>query len=166
MPWLPAIDRGRAFGDGAKERRGVVLSLRRKKGKLLRRSQADLLDPHDEPAPSASGEIPEGWATGDILRDGSTRPADAIETPTDETRQNQMSGSQLSSTPSGSSNPWRDPTPQSSQQGRSRQRSYDQASGVIALPDEDVNVWDDSGSEGEENDHSPGEEPESPVSRP
>lgn len=165
MPWLPAVDRGRAFGDGAKERRGVVLSLRRKKGKMLRRSQADLLDPSDDGVPSASGEIPEGWATGDILADGSTRPADAIQTPVDTPGQasRQTSGSQLSSTPS---NPWRDPTPQPSFAiaGRSRQRSYDAASGVIALPEEEINVWDDSGSEGEENDHSPGEEPESPVS--
>jgi hypothetical protein len=67
QPWLPAIDRPRAFGDGAKERRGVVLSLRRKKGKMLRRSQAELLDPVDDA--EEGGEMPEGWSTGDILHD-------------------------------------------------------------------------------------------------
>lgn len=161
-PWLPAIDRPRAFGDGAKERRGVVLSLRRKKGKMLRRSQADLLDPSDERIVEEGGEIPEGWATGDILRDGSTRPSSAINTPRDGDEDQEgegMSGSRLSSTPSSISNPWRDPTPQPPTATQRQQRSYDAASGMIALPDDEVNVWDDSGSEGEDEHH----RAESPV---
>lgn len=175
-PWLPAIDRPRAFGDGAKERRGVVLSLRRKKGKMLRRSQADLLDPSDEQVMEEDGEIPEGWATGDILRDGSTRPASAIYTPPERERSQEGeeereeedgSGGRLSSTPSSILNPWGDPTPSSSSTQRQRQhqqyqqqRSYDASSGMIALPDDEVNVWDDSNSEGEDDHH----EAESPVS--
>lgn len=178
-PWLPAIDRPRAFGDGAKERRGVVLSLRRKKGKMLRRSQADLLDPSDEQVAEEGGEIPEGWATGDILRDGSTRPASAIHTPPErrgdddqegEGEREGESGDNLSRTPSSISNPWGDPTPQPSsssltqrqrqQQQHQQQRSYDASSGMIALPDDEVNVWDDSNSEGEDDHH----ESESPVS--
>ena len=140
---------------------------------MLRRSQADILDPTDEPIREEDGEIPEGWATGDILRDGSTRPTSAIDTPRDvDLDGNQdgepegdgegMSGSRLSSTPSSISNPWRDPTPpqqsQSSSNQARRQRSYDAASGMIALPDDEVNVWDDD-SEGEDEHH----EAESPV---
>lgn len=167
-PWLPAIDRPRAFGDGAKERRGVVLSLRRKKGKMLRRSQADLLDPTDERIAEEDGETPEGWATGDILPDGSTRPSNAINTPTDQELEQEggeqsMSASRISSTPSASSNPWGDPTPQSSTQVQ-RQRSYDPSSGIIAIPD-DVNVSYDSASEGEDEHHHGGFQPESPVSQ-
>jgi hypothetical protein len=167
QPWLPSLDRPRAFGDGAKERRGVVLSLRRKKGKMLRRSQADLLDPPEEGEGEDGGEIPEGWSTGDILRDGSTRPSDAIGEPEDESEQNEgqgqgrMAGSNSNLSTSSSLNPWGEPTPTpmpSQSVGRARQQtSYDPSSGVIALPDEE-NVWDDSGSEGEE------QVQESPVS--
>lgn len=174
-PWLPAIDRGKAFGDGAKERRGVVLSLRRKKGKMLRRSQADLLDPQAEEAEDDDqGEIPEGWATGDILRDGSTRPTSAIQTPARDEEEalsgrggrRRMSGSATTASSSSNANPWRDPTPSASLTPRaSRQRSYDPASGIIALPDEG-NVWDDSGSEGEDGEHDQRGEPESPVCPP
>jgi hypothetical protein len=149
QPWLPAVDRPRAFGDGAKERRGVVLSLRRKKGKMLRRSQAELLDPVDDA--EEGGEMPEGWSTGDILRDGSVRPIDAIGTPEDSDSARQQSTSNLSAT-SSSMNPWGDPTPSpgpSKAFGSTPRKKIpvsDQYSGM----EDEGNVWDDSPSEGEE----------------
>jgi hypothetical protein len=74
-----------------------------------------------------------------------------------------MSTSNLST--SSSLNPWGEPTPSSSQLGLGRpkrQTSYDPSSGVIALPDEE-NVWDDSGSEGEEDGVNAQESPVCPT---
>jgi len=150
QPWLPAVDRPRAFGDGAKERRGVVLSLRRKKGKMLRRSQAELLDPVED-AEDAGGEMPEGWSTGDILRDGSVKPLDAIGTPedSDSATGRQESTSNLSAT-SSSLNPWGDPSPGPSRFGQTPTKKKSVTpTGYTAMPDEG-NVWDDSPSEGED----------------
>jgi hypothetical protein len=159
QPWLPAIDRPRAFGDGAKERRGIVLSLRRKKGKMLRRSQAELLDPVEDTGEDG-GEMPEGWSTGDILRDGSTRPSDAIGYPEDESsegaRRQDTSTSNLSA--SSSANPWGEPSPSPAVFGQVPRKKV--STGIFGMPDEG-NVWDDSASasEGEEGHHQ-----DSPVS--
>jgi hypothetical protein len=161
QPWLPAIDRPRAFGDGAKERRGVVLSLRRKKGKMLRRSQAELLDPVDDA--EEGGEMPEGWSTGDILHDGSVRPVDAIGTPEDSDSARQESTSNLSAT-SSSMNPWGEPSPGPSRifgQTPSKKKAPT-ANEYSGMPDEG-NVWDDSPSEGEE---APSESPVSAITLP
>jgi hypothetical protein len=154
QPWLPAVDRPRAFGDGAKERRGVVLSLRRKKGKMLRRSQAELLDPVDDA--EEGGEMPEGWSTGDILHDGSVMPIDAIGTPEDS-----ESARQSTSNLSGM-NPWGEPSPGPSKvfgQTPTPRKKVPGANEYDEVADEG-NVWDDSPSEGEE---APSESPVSYV---
>jgi hypothetical protein len=156
QPWLPAVDRPRAFGDGAKERRGVVLSLRRKKGKMLRRSQAELLDPVDDA--EEGGEMPEGWSTGDILHDGSVMPVDAIGTPEDSDSARQ---SRSTSTLSGM-NPWGEPSPGPSKafgQTPTPRKKVPGSNEYNEVADEG-NVWDDSPSEGEE---APSESPVSGV---
>lgn len=160
QPWLPAVDRPRAFGDGAKERRGVVLSLRRKKGKMLRRSQAELLDPEEDA--EDGGEMPEGWSTGDILPDGSTAPADAIGFP-EASDAGRQSTSNLS-TGSSSLNPWGDPSPSPSPGPRvlGQSQNKKKTPTVFTGMEEEGNVWDDSPSEGEEA-HGEQESPVSPI---
>ena len=149
-PWLPAKAKPRAFGDGAAERRGVVLSLRRKMAKKLRMQQSDNEDGNEE--------VPEGWSSGGNL------PFPENE------RRGSGSGSgsgrgdpasQMSST----SNPWRDPTPTPPPPRTNnvirKTVSFDPASGVIALPED--NVWGDEGSEENSSDGDEVGVPESPV---
>jgi hypothetical protein len=141
-PWLPAPARPREFGDGVAERRGVVLSLRRKVAKGFKRSKSSYAD------------VPEGWSAGAPVP--GDEPPRVLE----------------SDAPSGASwvpsNPWRDPSPasQSAPTTPAAARSpggmsFDWGSGVMAFPDE--HVWDDDGDEstpeaGED------EPPASPVS--
>lgn len=73
-PWLPSIEKPRKFGDGAKERRGVVLSLRRKMGRkgkgqgAIRLQDDDAAENANEwasgSAPTDGSRAPEGWFTG------------------------------------------------------------------------------------------------------
>lgn len=171
-PWLPGVARPRAFGDGAKERRGVVLSLRRKKGKRLRLSQNPDENPDEQ---QGSEDIPQDWARGESLS-GNSRERERGRSRSSSVSGSGRSGlaaSQLST--SSSANPWRDPAPSNSYDRDSARRlrqqpSYDHASGVIALPDEDeVNVWEDEDQvsseddEDEEGGRGVGE-PRSPVS--
>lgn len=162
FPWLPAKATARRFGDGAAERRGVVLSLRRKMAKKLKRSQDNSAE-GEEPRRSASSPMPDGWMTGDSYRDGASGASGAsgggLGVPEAEggSSGERMSASQLST----SSNPWGDPTPSQARMGMgmNRKTSYDPVSGIIALPED--NVWGDEGSsEDEERDHGPA----SPVS--
>lgn len=151
FPWLPAKARPRAFGDGATERRGVVLSLRRKVAKKLKTSQNDAEGEEE----GSSTSLPEGWATGG----DEERPSNSRK---DSGGERGMSGSQISS----SSNPWRDPTPTPGSSGNrlSKKVSYDPTSGVIAMPDEG-NVWGDEESESDaDGEASGGAEAASPVS--
>ena len=161
-PWLPAMERPEAFGDGAAKKRGVVLSLRRKVAKKLRRKQAESADEEAEDtedrARSESLGLPDGWATG-RGGDVETGPSRQASTGTGG-NEGFGTGSQLSATPS---NPWRDPTPQPDSRSVRKKASYDPASGVIVLPEEE-NVWGDDGSDsGDEGQISPGgAAPESP----
>ncbi|ORY27742.1 hypothetical protein BCR39DRAFT_536914 [Naematelia encephala] len=144
QPWLPAKDRPKAFGDGAKERRGIVLSLRRKMGGKKRKSKDPL-----RAESSGSVDMPDGWTRASPFSDTGASGASGG-----------LSASQMSN----SNNPWQDPTPGStSAKVPRRQISFDPASGVIALPDEQENVWGDDGSSDDEGEghKSP---PESPVS--
>ena len=171
FPWLPATATPKRFGDGAAQRRGVVLSLRRKMAKKLRRSQAQSSESEAE-----GRGIPEGWTTGDTLSRATSAPSrqasgstEAGQAP-DSTAED---GSKLGTSISSVSNPWRDPTPPPSGPGPSskikKRMSFDPASGIIALPDED-NIWGDAGNstdsedEGEEAEEEGGDVPESPVS--
>lgn len=115
---------------------------------MLRRSQAELLDPVDDA--EEGGEMPEGWSTGDILRDGSVRPSDAIGTPEDSDSARQESTSNLSAT-SSSMNPWGEPSPGPSRIFGQTPTSKKKIPGneYSGMPEEG-NVWDDSPSEGEE----------------
>ncbi|KAL7418593.1 hypothetical protein Q5752_007051 [Cryptotrichosporon argae] len=146
-PWLPVQERERAFGQSARERRGVVLSLRRKMAKKLSRARADADDndggdasPAPEGGPGSAGRarsrdnlaVPEEWVTGASIRE----PA------------------RQASASSSAADPWRDEggawpsgagaraeaRPGSSGAGLKNKLSFDGASGVIALP-EDANVW-------------------------
>lgn len=81
-PWLPQPERERRFGDGAKARRGVVLSLRRKIGKGRRGStgggsgtdgngnendgneEGEGDDLREDGGGRGDGDLPPGWATG------------------------------------------------------------------------------------------------------
>jgi hypothetical protein len=155
FPWLPSIARPRAFGDGAAERRGVVLSLRRKMAKKLKRSQQD----EDEEGRSATS-LPEGWTTGGGYNDDQPESSNNLREPGNDSGGGRgMSSSQLSST----SNPWRDPTPTPpatlGNSGVKKKSSWGPATrtGNMDIPDE-ANVWgDDPSSESDnEGDHSPG----------
>jgi hypothetical protein len=118
---------------------------------MLRRSQAELLDPVDDAAEDG-GEMPEGWSTGDILADGSTRPADAIGFPVDsETAAGRQGSTSNLSTGSSSLNPWGDPSPSPSPRvfGQTPGSKKKAQPDFADIPDEG-NVWDDSPSEGEE----------------
>ncbi|ORX34475.1 hypothetical protein BD324DRAFT_636070 [Kockovaella imperatae] len=166
-PWLPAPQTPKKFGDGAAKRRGVVLSLRRKMAKKLRRTQTS-------DSESDARIIPDGWATGENLSESSRQArTDTRSTSQDEGEDDRPDGGKLGSSLSSVSNPWRDPTPEpSSSNSYSRPRSkmkksmsFDPASGVIALPEEE-NVWGDMGSsededEGENRDEDDGV-PQSP----
>ena len=177
FPWLPAKASPRKFGDGAAERRGVVLSLRRKMSKKLRRSQSQLhRSDEDEATTSGSVPIPQGWTTGQTLQPPA--PESGPSSPRSSGGVGEagpdrgMSGSSMST----SANPWREPAPEerrasadaASQDKRKKRMSIDRASGIIALPED--NVWGDedegsSSDEGAEADVREGEGlPESPVS--
>jgi hypothetical protein len=140
IPWLPAIKRDRVFGDGAKERRGVVLSLRRKMGKKLKRKDSGLGNG------AGNGSIPDGWMTGDGLE-----PGDGSMGAGNRERGRGFSSTQLAN------DPWRDPMPTPTTSASMnpvdrmrRQTSYDPVSGIIALPDE--HIWDDDEEDDDEDD--------------
>ena len=163
-PWLPVKATPKQFGDGAAQRRGVVLSLRRKVARKLRRTQGS--DTDGEGSGSNSREIPEGWSTGRNLSRSRSRsksdgggPSRSGGTDTDVgSASDGLSagggGAKLSSSVSSATNPWGDPTPEPSRSGSGsisnlkKRMSFDPASGVIALPEED-NIWGDEGDEGE-----------------
>jgi hypothetical protein len=140
MPWLPSAARPRAFGDGAKERRGVVLSLRRKKGRRLRKSQSqdsglgdgngDGDDAQEGGIRAEQGNYEDGtlqdWARGSNLDNDNLGGAGSKQKsrsssisagrggdPTSGSGSNGDGGALAGSTYSNSSliNPWRDPTP-------------------------------------------------------
>ena len=159
FPWLPAKAKPRAFGDGALQRRGVVLSLRRKMAKKLRRHQSDPGDDTEGEIGSASASgtnVPEGWNMDDSLGVPSG-PDQGTSGGTGQ--EGELSSSQLST----ASNPWRESTPTPADRMKKR-FSFDPASGVIALPED--NVWGDEGSESDnEGETTPnGGPPASPVS--
>lgn len=179
-PWLPAKKRKRQWGDGAKARRGVVLSLRRKMAKRLRRQQesgdgeGDGLEGEGpgggQEAGSGSGagtgkrsSLPEGWATGDVWGASTSAGGGGAQSGTgdNDRDRDRLASSQASS----SLNPWRDPTPPPSEQagsGRAKtstaklrnKLSFDPGSGVIAMPEE--NVWDDEADEDDEEEEEEG----------
>ena len=152
QPWLPAKAKPRAFGDGAAERRGVVLSLRRKRGKSFQRSQS-----HDGSANGVSDSlgIPDGWTTGTRIGESGRRSSGG------DGKTGQMAGSTLST----SSNPWDDrpiQAPSSGAKGVKKQISFDPEPGVIDLPDEEENVWGEEADSGDDHD-GPLESPVSPI---
>jgi hypothetical protein len=147
FPWLPAVAKTRAFGDGAKERRGVVLSLRRKTASKLNRGQRggseEAASDGSAQAKSGAANLPEDWMPRDRWDEASgleTAGADSQ----NETRQIGSSSSSSSNV-----NPWGDPQASSRPRPSRRELSFDPGSGVIALPDE-ANVWDDQESEGDD----------------
>ena len=149
QPWLPAKAKPRAFGDGAAERRGVVLSLRRKAGKNSVRSRS-----HSESREGVSDDlaIPEGWTTGS----GAGPSESPRKSPANGDNQNTLAGSTLST----SSNPWNDLTPVPSPGVRGFKRQIS-SPGRIELPDEDEeNVW------GEEAEDSSDEHEQGPLESP
>ncbi|BEI86180.1 hypothetical protein CcaverHIS002_0604670 [Cutaneotrichosporon cavernicola] len=132
-PWLPTPARHREFGDGVAERRGVVLSLRRKVAKGFKRNKNSYTDAPadspvrvmDEPPRVLEGESSTSWNVNP-WRD----PSPATGSPTI-------------------------PTPSRSP-GR---MSFDWSSGVMAFPDE--HVWDDDGDDGDDSAPEP-DDPASP----
>lgn len=153
--WLPAKVRAPQFGDGAAERRGVVLSLRRRATKGFKRGQTPQGKYSDNsPAwPSRDGDEPPRT----LLQDSATpEPGSAT-------------GPSAWSTPS---NPWRDPSPAASVPSLPEESrpsptgmSFDWASGVMAFPDE--HAWCDEDDDEHDGDSTPetGEDaPASPVS--
>jgi len=163
-PWLPAPDRPKAFGDGAAERRGVVLSLRRKMGRFGRKGRKSLGE-NGFGSGSASGagsgllSIPDGWASGSGSGSGSGGGS------REGTIRNKREPSNSSLIDS--SNPWREGSNTSfgidnshndyetrsqsrDKSGSGKRRSYEPVSGGIELPlDNEGNVWDDVESEDE-----------------
>ena len=147
QPWLPAKAKPRAFGDGAAERRGVVLSLRRK-----RQQRSHSQDESGEGG-SDSLAIPDGWTTGENNGGGRSRSSSRTDGTT-----SRVAGS-AGSANSTSSNPWGEPISRTPEPGMSRKRS---SSGRIALPEEEENVWGETAEE--EDDDDDGEEEVEPVS--
>ncbi|KAK4686588.1 calcium permeable stress-gated cation channel, partial [Tremellales sp. Uapishka_1] len=150
-PWLPNKERLKAFGDNAPQRRSVVLSLRRKMVKRFRGKNQIAEDEEgenvgengEENGESSNLPIPDDWSTGGNLNRNGTRSRNSLST---------------------ASNPWRDssPTP-SPHQSVQKKISFDPASGIIALPEE--NVWDDvSDNEGDSGE--PAESPSTYYHRP
>ncbi|WWC67830.1 uncharacterized protein I206_101747 [Kwoniella pini CBS 10737] len=160
-PWLPAKAK---FGDGAKGggKRSVVLSLRRKVAKKLSKQHNQSQGDSDAEGTQSSGPggIPEGWSTG-----GSLRPSNSTTSLKKQRQQPSRSGSGSNSygVTSENLNPWRDPTPPPSELSSSQIRkkiSFDPGSGVIALPDDEDNVWGDEDDEDDVEEQE--DEPESP----
>ncbi|GMK59469.1 hypothetical protein CspeluHIS016_0800750 [Cutaneotrichosporon spelunceum] len=126
-PWLPAKERSREFGDGVSERRGIVLSLRRKVAKRFQRKKGSFTDapdsPRDEPPRVLEGvtSANASWASNP-WRD----PSPATTSP---------------ATPTPSRSPGR--------------ISFDWSSGVMVFPDD--HVWDDEDDEGDDSGHEPDE---------
>ncbi|WVQ84128.1 hypothetical protein IAT38_006275 [Cryptococcus sp. DSM 104549] len=144
-PWLPALA---APGEVKKGRstKGVVLSLRRKVARRLRGEGAEShgadgeADGGETPTQSQTGtapSLPEGWATGDSL----SRPSTGARATTSPAP---AAGSTLSA------NPWGDPVLSRSQTASPLKKkiSFDPASGIIALPED--NVWGDEDEQGDE----------------
>lgn len=160
MPWLPSVARPKAFGDGAKERRGVVLSLRRKKSKKLRKSQGqdqdeEAGDPGDQ---GFEDDAPQDWARGSTLETDGVNAHSRSSSISGRSRGSQLSTSALS-------NPWRDPTPVpgARSEGNSSNGRSPTERVLATSPDEERNVWgDEPSSEDDEDGEGP---PESPVSR-
>lgn len=180
QPWLPAKDKAPTFGDGAAERRGVVLSLRRKMAKRLKRQQSgDGIRLGDEDEVDAR-DLPDGWAVGNSMdvETGDEQRGAVSRSPSRDRHQapsgpNNGGAGQSGSGSSlwGSANPWSsDSAPArsaSSDGGRNRRQvAFDPISGTIALPE--GNVWgdeedDDEGDEAEDGEGG-NDEAESPVS--
>lgn len=148
-PWLPANARDPQFGDGAAERRGVVLSLRRKVAGRFKGSKNKYTDGTGSNAQNPGDEPPR------VLVVGSTTPGD---------------GTNAQSNWSTPSNPWRDPSPVPSapaapERCSPARMSFDWGSGAMAFPDE--HAWCDS-EDDHEGDTTPeaddDEPPTSPVS--
>lgn len=153
FPWLPAVKKAPAFGDGAKERRGVVLSLRRKMGQKLSRGKDDgPVGPGAASGRTGPIALPEDWRNEGQW--GDTLAADGAG---ESSSQAPARGMGSSASSSSNINPWGDPTPSLAGQIR-RQLSFDPGSGVIALPDEE-NVWDDPDSEEGDEDNAEGASP-------
>ena len=147
QPWLPAKAKPRAFGDGPAERRGVVLSLRRKMSKRQQRS-----DSQDDSGEGGSDSlaIPDGWKTGENDAGGRSRSS---------TKSNGATSRVAGSANSTSSNPWGEPISRTSEPGILRKQN---SPGRIGLSEEEDNVWGDTAEEEEDDD---GEEQElEPVS--
>lgn len=140
-PWLPTPAREPAFGDGETERRGVVLSLRRKVRKQLRRSQS-LAEDNGQPRPGAAEET-----------------ENALNLGREELHIRESSRSSNTSTPS---NPWARP----SDPPVLRQTNFEWRSDRMHLPDE--HAWDatDDDEDDEETPSAGDEAPASPVSKP
>lgn len=152
QPWLPAKAKPRAFGDGAAERRGVVLSLRRKmsRGRSGSGSRSQSQDGTGEGGSRSLG-IPDGWTSGNGLSESPRSSGGG--------REGRLAGSTLSS----SSNPWDDPVSGPSTPAKLKKQisSSTEARG-IALPDEEENVWGEE--EADSGDEQEGGGSESPVS--
>lgn len=168
-PWLPQPERERRFGDGAKERRGVVLSLRRKMGKKGRRESVGSDVGAEgrtgvEGDEGAGGGVPDGWASGwDEAQNGSrdgARRGDVWENGQPGRGEEQggegggMIDSRLSNgSGSGSSstniNPWATSSFDITTAKRKAEGDRGNGGMKISMPSED-NVWGEDSSEGEE----------------
>lgn len=155
QPWLPAKARPRSFGDGAAKRRGVVLSLRRKKSIKRQRSQSRSQDGSGNGTDGLA--VPDGWVTGNGSGESSSRSSPA----------RVSSGPKASSAMSASSNPWDDPspTPSTPTRGLKKQISFSDTRG-IGLPEEEENVWGEEGVDsGDEHEDGGADSPVSPLSK-
>ncbi|WOO82803.1 Calcium permeable stress-gated cation channel 1 [Vanrija pseudolonga] len=160
-PWLPENDRPPAFGDGAAERRGVVLSLRRRLGRRFRKQRngagTEETDDGRTSRETTPGSVNEDdpWASRSSGGQSSSQPPAP-------TRRDTSNGSEASSTPS---NPWAreaTPPPAAAPAAPPSPLDYDVGSGVIALGDE--HVWHDHCDSDEEDTptDTPAQVPESP----
>jgi hypothetical protein len=174
-PWLPQPERERKFGDGAKERRGVVLSLRRKLGrkeaKNRRRSEGSNGLGGEDGANGAAdgGEVPSDWATGwdgrDAAQDRDAAASDengwggvsggyGVDADQNADDQGGMSGSRTSNgSTSSTMNPWATSSFDNARATKSQSMGKHAAAGGsgkgemrISMPSEQ-NVWGDEESD-------------------
>ncbi|WWC59373.1 uncharacterized protein I303_101925 [Kwoniella dejecticola CBS 10117] len=164
-PWLPAKAK---FGDGAKGggKRSVVLSLRRKVAKKLSKQINGQQGGHsdEEPGSGPSSGIPEGWSTGQSLKPSNS--STSLKKQRSASRSGLGTYGSTGTSTSDNLNPWRDPTPPPSELSMSASQlrkkiSFDPGSGVIALPEDEENIWGDE-DEDEDDEEEQEEEPESP----
>lgn len=161
-PWLPENDRPPAFGDGAAERRGVVLSLRRRLGRRFRKQRNGTEETTDDGRTSRE-TTPGSVNEDDPWASRSSGGGQSSSRPPAPTRRDTSNGSEASSAPS---NPWARETtpPPAAPAAPPSPLDYDVGSGVIALGDE--HVWHDHCDSDEEETptDTPAQVPESPVS--